>query len=504
MDKLNRALQKGVPNTVVLPIAITDLKNLCVNPQLAESMLGKQFINYINIAATMIGKSLIFYHTNRALEVKTDVTTFTKTVSVSKDVIINMLSISLDKDDIDKKVYSTSFDDLCFDDKTIEERLARLQQIKKESALQRKFPNLYKSYEEFVGAKAEFEYARRNGIFKVLEFARHKNLGQLELNMFDEVKTFKDFISYTHSALSSLHKQEEQILEAAKDTQIDMRSLGIRSASRLELFLADTYARIATYPGTDMETKQKCAYYLSTYMFEQLPNLDDGIKIDRLTYTSEGRANLVISKRTVYERFRKLLVDNPELFNVNMDSHIFNGMPQQEIDALMASYLETLKLQWDIIPDGISLPLPEEEKEENKLQSRTKTKVSKQDPLELFYQKKTFFDQSEPLLRVMGKDTFDGYVGYIYPNGQVVLDQYYENSSKKRLAQDVAIYSMGIDDFYRLSHLSKSDIIRNRLCKRFYHRGDWQSKVRGEITGDVMTDMNDKINVLRSLTTAKM
>ena len=36
--------------------------------------------------------------------------------------------------------------------------------------------------------------------------------------------------------------------------------------------------------------------------------------------------------------------------------------------------------------------------------------------LDLYIEKKEFFATTNPLFRVKGKETFDGYVGYIYPN----------------------------------------------------------------------------------------
>ena len=60
---------------------------------------------------------------------------------------------------------------------------------------------------------------------------------------------------------------------------------------------------------------------------------------------------------------------------------------------------------------------------------------------------------------------------------------------------------MDIDDFYRLSQLSKSEIIRDRLCKRFYHRGDWQQRVTKEISTAPQNDISSKLHVLRKLDT---
>ena len=45
------------------------------------------------------------------------------------------------------------------------------------------------------------------------------------------------------------------------------------------------------------------------------------------------------------------------------------------------------------------------------------------------------------------------------------------------MADGHAVYAMSIQEFYELSKLSKSEIIRNNLCKRYVHRGNWTERV---------------------------
>ena len=93
-------------------------------------------------------------------------------------------------------------------------------------------------------------------------------------------------------------------------------------------------------------------------------------------------------------------------------------------------------------------------------------------------QKKDFYDRTDPFFRIIGKNTFEGYVGHIYTNGKVVLDKFFENQDTGRVAENQAIYIMDISDFYRLSSLQKQELIHNPLCKRIYHAGNWQGKIQ--------------------------
>ena len=106
-----------------------------------------------------------------------------------------------------------------------------------------------------------------------------------------------------------------------------------------------------------------------------------------------------------------------------------------------------------------------------------------------------------------GINTFAGYIGYIYPNGTVVFEKYYENDKTYRLAKGSATYVMGIYNFLELSKLTKSDIIKKLHSdptlnvKRIFHREDmekWKSELMQAITG---TDYTEEIvDYIESLT----
>lgn len=97
----------------------------------------------------------------------------------------------------------------------------------------------------------------------------------------------------------------------------------------------------------------------------------------------------------------------------------------------------------------------------------------------------------------MGKNTFNGYIGYVYPNGRVVLDRFYDKQNDSTLADGNAVYAMNIEEFYELSKLSKSELIRSKLCRRYIHKGNWTSKV---LKKEIKLNVYDKKSVnVRSL-----
>ena len=98
---------------------------------------------------------------------------------------------------------------------------------------------------------------------------------------------------------------------------------------------------------------------------------------------------------------------------------------------------------------------------------------------------------------IRGKDTFDGYIGYIFSNGTVILDKFYDNSRKGKVSKGDAIYYMDIQDFYKLSQLTKTELMKRKEVGRIIHRGNWQSDVLEVLrkTGDGMK-VSSKVNGL--------
>ena len=50
---------------------------------------------------------------------------------------------------------------------------------------------------------------------------------------------------------------------------------------------------------------------------------------------------------------------------------------------------------------------------------------------------------------------------------------------------------MNIEEFAILSRLSKTELIANKLCNRYIHRGQWQEKILAEISQEKLSDVSD-------------
>ena len=92
--------------------------------------------------------------------------------------------------------------------------------------------------------------------------------------------------------------------------------------------------------------------------------------------------------------------------------------------------------------------------------------------------KKELYGTTSPMYIIEGKNTFDGYIGFIYNNGKVVLDKFFKHQDTEELADGQAVYVMDIADFERLSIFSKSVLKNDPTVKRIVHYGKWEERVK--------------------------
>ena len=90
--------------------------------------------------------------------------------------------------------------------------------------------------------------------------------------------------------------------------------------------------------------------------------------------------------------------------------------------------------------------------------------------------KRTFYESSPYLAKVMGLRRYHGYVGYIYPNGEVILDREYIAHHPSTASGD-AIYHMNVHDFEELSRCDKQELMKNPKVGRKNHTSTWEERV---------------------------
>ncbi len=91
--------------------------------------------------------------------------------------------------------------------------------------------------------------------------------------------------------------------------------------------------------------------------------------------------------------------------------------------------------------------------------------------------KEAFYSANVPEIRVIGLEKYNGYMGYIYPNGKVVLDKVY-NSNAPSTATGNAIFIVDAKDFETLSRKDKTSLSKDPRVRKLTHRGAWEERVK--------------------------
>ncbi len=91
--------------------------------------------------------------------------------------------------------------------------------------------------------------------------------------------------------------------------------------------------------------------------------------------------------------------------------------------------------------------------------------------------KQEFYQNSSYLRVAYGLEQYDGYMGYIYPNGEVLLDYKY-NEFAPRTAANNAIYRMNIGDLETLGGLDKTTLRNHPKVTRIIHSKNWEEKAK--------------------------
>ncbi len=206
--------------------------------------------------------------------------------------------------------------------------------------------------------------------------------------------------------------------------------------------------------ATDEETYDKYMNLINLYLES---NYDKEVAIT----TTKG---VIVNRRTIEERLQKLKKRHPE-------KEVLAG--------------------WELVPEGKEV--------------RKATQVS--GPRSILMQevdidalkragerKENFYANSAYTAKVIGLEKYKGYVGYIYPNGEVLLDREYHEETPKSDKEN-AIYNMKVGDFETLSRLDKTVLRKHPKVGRIYHSKNWEKKAQ-EIV-DRLGTIEDQVEVLR-------
>lgn len=409
------------------------------------------------------------------------------------------------------------------------EAIKELKKVRTIQEFERKFPSLF---EEYTNLKDMFEdYIK---ITNEIKFVDKMKISMLELDSvnqaayqsrIDRIKiiedyfkrfnymkpksvSFQDFIKSCSDLFSRLFNRDViyELMEFIGSQCLNMQDYdGILDEDKLSLLIADASLSCAFH---NEEFRTENFSYVTAYLDDVKDKMDEDICILTKSYvddTDEAK-DIELTRRELFKIYKKFINIHPEVEIIHANRDDFEGYTLDGIQEYLEKYKKDIEVSWEILPasekhetsyDSLSgSPLSDEEK--------TRLQESKE---RIFDEKSIFFESHKPYCVIKGCNSFDGYIGYIYPNGKVILDKYYDVNVKKngqigsKSIASAAYFVMDVGEFVELSRKSRTEIIKDHLCPHHHHKGEWQEKVeeyiKGEITPETLEDVQGAVKRLQ-------
>lgn len=191
-----------------------------------------------------------------------------------------------------------------------------------------------------------------------------------------------------------------------------------------------------------------------------------------------------------------ILVNHPEFKYVPVSyedaakHNLFNNIDAAKTYVEEAINKEILLANWEFIRKG-SLPATDDKINNYGVGVEGSIVLPKQkDEYESLLEKINLFESTNYEYRIIGKNKFEGYIGYIYHNGIVVFEKMYEDKERRIPSKgNNATYIMTLDNFVQFSNMTKIQIIdyikntNNPNVWRLYHNKTMKERLYKFING---------------------
>lgn len=458
------AINKGVPSYIPIEITIKTLIEQCASD-------AEQLNDEFTLVSQLYKEAII--STNNFTKANEDFLISLRTRTSSQNAQTDLFISPINYLQRLKQILNISNPSIDYNDLSLrEEMLAQVEQLKTISTpeeLQQKFPEIYKDYllsQDAYPKIKRFEEKHRGTTNPSIKATLDRQKKLYKTYALDT--RFNIFIEKQSLMYRNMIVRRQFIEGYANNHQIDLTMFTGLDKEKFELYLADKYLTIAMTAESD-KTKQECVYYLSTYIRET--------KISTIAIKNDNGEEITFRK--ILTRFKRLLKQNPILKPIDEDRSHFEGYHWKHVENHVKKYFLS-GVNWQIVPPGEETELDTRVIESlnrtyNYLSLEEKEKRIKQRYAE-YERKMKFFENSGYLYRIYGINEFNGYIAFIYPNGEVIMEKFFNDYANCIPTINEAIYNVKAADFETLSKLKKSTLIKDKRCRRIIHKGEWELK----------------------------
>lgn len=390
----------------------------------------------------------------------------------------------------------------------INNRLKEISRIRSEKQLEQSYPELYKNYIYLKDLESNITKIRNYNRLVIEDEARAKNYQSL-LEMKNTLKNYGfesrnvNIVSYINNITNILKKnfkvsELRTLMQYVAENNINLSDYdSLLNEEKLALLIAAAHL---SYAYSMEEFRQENISYVTEYLLNK-DKLNKDISLPLLVnFDGEGRKDTLVTNELLLKSYRKFLLTHKDIYIIHKNREDFIGCDLSDIEEYIKNYSNQLEASWNFLEnkDGVYKGFVE------KINSSNLDQSIKQERLELaslkLKEKEEYYNvKNKPYYIVQGKNKFNGYIGFIYSNGKVVLDRYFSDKKCNIPTNSDAAYIMNVDDFIKLSMISKESIIENKLCGRVIHRGDWMSRMDEYLKEETTIDTLENVELFRSL-----
>ena len=480
-DEMFTAINKGIPNQIKLELSFNDLINYCYidKKELLASLLNI-IKEYERTITKICGYNKSHHEFFDNLRLITNYKNSNTGIYVSPICFIKKIKEILG---VHNSVTDINDEELV---KDLNERLHVLNSIHDIDELKDEFPLIFEDYKYSLNLMDNIREEEKNNSDKA-DFMRieyQKNGLDTRFNVFlsNQKLMYKSFIDHA-----------KDIIEYADTNPISFDKFTGLDKDKFELFIAYKYLEYAK----EEENKQAAIYYLTTYLNEL------GGRNSSMIYKDKEISSVYILKE-----LRKILKNNKTLKAVNEPRNVFNSYHVKHVKNHLNKYLNSLD-NWCVLRLTPNEILQNQQSRIEKLadyhmnESNTKSNNIKflkvQKYITMFIRKLNFYENSNYELRLFGIGPFESHVAYLYPNGMVVVDKFYDESLDVNPTYNEAIYVMDINTFLNMISMDKPNLRGNENVKRIFHSGHWEDRLQEEINNPTINIDSQDIKKLTKI-----
>lgn len=376
---------------------------------------------------------------------------------------------------------SQNIDNYGLDEKNKQERIKEL------------LSNIKKSNEELNLAYSESLGIRAKRLKDVLDNSLNSEYFEVVMLDYEPYKNIISFDDYVKNNYEISNKFQVGMLRLGDffDRNIDFNKL-------YTLFDADTFSLLFAKIIYEFNLKIENVYnrldnsygYLCYYQMMIDKLIEDDKKYDpKIKYEYDNGKRMRYSRRNFTSEFNELMSRHKEAKSFKLPELDNNKDKYKDItlmEKLTLLYAEDAQLNWEFLPEGKQI---KKASLKNNISSTSKNKEKSIDELNM---RINILENSGFIGRpIQGLNKFQGFYAFIYPNGKVILEKFWENIDNETPAYNTATYVMNIDNFIEMSKVSRIDLIgfikEHPECgiKRIFHTtvNNWQRNLFNEING---------------------